>query len=202
MSQIGEYVQITCQSQPELNSLLWEVKGLAENGRIIVESVEETHRRISVRQEAIRNLALVPAGMTVHPDIEAMMLEQHIFGGGNGLRLNARIDLPGLGGNYVYVRETIRPQAQSLVMYPRLDGYDMFFFSTWSNETIELLDCDVLKLCPQGQVWPWCAHCRRFLLPVEAHRESSAHSQCRRNLEFYGRARTRVECLARIAYLM
>ena len=69
MSQIGEYVQITCQSQPELNSLLWEVKGLAENGRIIVESVEETHRRISVRQEAIRNLALVPAGMTVHPDI-------------------------------------------------------------------------------------------------------------------------------------
>ena len=63
-----------------------------------------------------------------------------------------------------------------LWMYPRLDGYQLYFKSTWDMGNVILMQqADMLKKCPAGQVWPWCAGCKRFLLPAESHRLSRRH---------------------------
>ena len=92
--------------------------------------------------------------------------------------LDTWVGLPLLGGNKIMLRESVLQHEQQLVMYPLLDGYTLWFFSTWAQETIQLIQCDILKACPACQVWPWCAYCHRFLFPVHAHRASKKHEKC------------------------
>ena len=222
---IGEHVQITVRSQPELNERPWVVSGYTDNGRVLVTSLQEPSsslsscpirtisvsqenvsscpiRTISVSQENVHPCAVVPFGVAGNPDVEAQTCYQQIVGREcDSLRLDEWIKLPGLGANAVMLKhKTELTDRLRLVMYPRLQGYDLFFKSTWAGEKIQLLDCDVLKMCPAGQVWPWCAYCQKFLSPVDVHRASKMHSKCIENLEQQPDSATVMsQCIYRIA---
>ena len=129
---------------------------------------------ISVKQDAITTTALVPAHVTnARPYDDVMTLQRFVL---SSSRLNTWVHLPGLGGNAIFLREA-SANSPPLVMYNELRGYELWFHSDWNGDTIQLRDCDILKLCPQRQVWPWCSWCQRFLLPADAHRCSKRHGK-------------------------
>jgi hypothetical protein len=92
--------------------------------------------------------------------------------------LDKWVQLPLLGGNYVMLRrEAVH---EELVLFPRLNSMrlELWFYSTWYNDSIRLRQADGLKPCPQSQIWPYCSWCRKFHLPHEgtgSHRSSKKH---------------------------
>ena len=64
-----------------------------------------------------------------------------------------------------------------LVMFPELDGYQSNFHSRWGGCVIILKEVDVLELCPNEQIWPYCGCCGKFLLPPEIHRRTETHGK-------------------------
>ena len=109
-------------------------------------------------------------------------------------RLGKWWPLPRLGGNSIMLRTATDP-ARDLLMFPRLRGYEFWFRSSWNGDHILLQDADILKVCPAGQVWPWCSWCRRFLLPVADHRVSRSHAKYYKNEASYEREHLRNMCL-------
>jgi len=186
----GMYVQLDVGSRPEYNSKVWQVQGPASDRpyRLLVRSADDSTLTISVRREAVAPLAILPATIHVGERVAFDPLEESVYhafgdgergGGGHGFtnrsftRVGEWIPLPGLGGNCLQI--VPNPHAGSLVMFPELAGYDLWFYSAWSEETILLMQYDVLKRCPQWQYWPWCSYCQRFLFPPEAHRAGARH---------------------------
>ena len=153
---VGEFVTVNT-SKPEYNSCLWKVVGFLNNGRVVLitasDDSDSMAHSISVKQDAIATTALVPAHVTsARPYDDVMTLERFVLSS----RLNTWVHLPGLGGNAIFLREA-SANSPPLVMYKALRGYDLWFQSDWNGDTIQLRDCDILKLCPQRQVWPWCS---------------------------------------------
>lgn len=67
------------------------------------------------------------------------------------------------------------------LMFPNLDmlGLEMLFMSTWNyNQKMVIIEIDILKPCPAGHIWPYCAWCGKFHLPFDgkgSHRRSIKH---------------------------
>ena len=91
---------------------------------------------------------------------------------------------------------------QALIMYSQLSQHQMIFHNAWNGDVVLMMECDVLKACPAKQVWPWCAWCRKFLLPVEDHRNSKKHQSFRRQLMEKGPEQIRQETLAHLRITM
>ena len=91
--------------------------------------------------------------------------------------LNTWINLPLLGNNSIMLTRNDDPH-YDLVYLPQFRGYQLHFYSDWAGEYITLQNCDILKVCPKCQIWPWCAYCKKFLFPVARHRGSIKHNQC------------------------
>ena len=189
---VGDYVEITTTSRPELNNQLWMVHDeQPHHGRVTLRPIgpEQQDQLISVKHSAVHPVALVLAHVPLPADADVATLQRFLGADGahNGsserrfsfARVNQWICLPGLGGNSVMLKEAGNPNQLTNVMYPGLQGYELWFYSAWAQEVIQLVDCDILKLCPACHVWPWCAWCHRFLFPPEAHRGSRRHFWCR-----------------------
>ena len=175
---VGDFVTVNTRSKPEYNCCLWKVVAFLDNGRVVLITASDDSNSmvhsISVKQDAITTTALVPAHVTsARPYDDVMTLQRFVL---SSSRLNTWVHLPGLGGNAIFLREA-SANSPPLVMYNELRGYELWFHSDWNGDTIQLRDCDILKLCPQRQVWPWCSWCQRFLLPVDAHRCSKRHGR-------------------------
>ena len=67
----------------------------------------------------------------------------------------------------------------------------MWFRSAWSGDVIRLEDFDVIEECPQEYLWPYCCWCRKFLLPVEAHRRCNSHKKAKDYMRAFGPERCR-----------
>ena len=92
--------------------------------------------------------------------------------------LNRWIPLPAMGKNSIMVKRRERPHPRPLLMFPKLEqlGLEIMFHSNWSQEHILLVEVDILKCCPQRQIWPYCAWCKRFLCPADGHRNGKLHA--------------------------
>ena len=99
-----------------------------------------------------------------------------------------RIPIPGWGGNFVLFRRAQDGEADEALMFPILGelGLSMYHGSQWAHSLIRVGFCDILKPCPMGQIWVWCAYCRKFLFPAEAHRGSRRHQNALESLEQHG----------------
>ena len=205
----GIYVTINVRSRPELNALVWKVVEHGQGDRIIVQNttpdacVPEGHK-ISVRCNAVSPLAVVPyvPGISADPNTTSVepdvrQLEDFIGASShNGRpRTGVWLPLPLLCGNAIMLVDTPPMHGQALVMYPRLAQYTVLFKSAWNGDIILMMECDVLKTCPACQVWPWCAWCGKFLLPVMAHRCSNRHTSFRKQLFDKGPTQMRLETL-------
>ena len=65
---------------------------------------------------------------------------------------------------------------------------EMWFHSVWYGDMAEIKEFDILKPCPQGQIWPFCSWCQNFHLPYHgsgSHRCSWKHSRALAYLESY-----------------
>ena len=99
--------------------------------------------------------------------------------------LNKWIPIPGLGGSSILLRRStstlgVRPA----VMYPRLLllGFELWFHFDWYGENAQILEIDILKLCPAKHIWPFCVWCMKFHLPYDgagSHRQSAKHGKAR-----------------------
>ena len=129
---------------------------------------ESAGEQISVSLAAVQSLALVPfEAPPCEPTVEAGMLERFCL----QQTTNVWMPLPGLGGNFVMMLACgAGVPSSGLLMYPGLHNYQLWFRSNWNGEVILMTNCDVLKVCPAKQVWPWCSYCNRFLLPAADHR--------------------------------
>ena len=112
--------------------------------------------------------------------------------------LDTWFPIPFLGGNSILLRRSTR-RRRPLVMYPRLEqlGLEMWFRSDWYGQSAEIIEFDVLKPCPAGQIWPYCSWCRKFHLPYDgpgSHRCSIAHARARRWLDSYNVEEIRAQC--------
>ena len=175
---VGDFVTVNTRSKPEYNCCLWKGVAFLDNDRVVLITASDDSNSmvhsISVKQDAITTTALVPAHVTnARPYDDVMTLQRFVL---SSSRLNTWVHLPGLGGNAIFLREA-SANSPPLVMYNELRGYELWFHSDWNGDTIQLRDCDILKLCPQRQVWPWCSWCQRFLLPADAHRCSKRHGK-------------------------
>ena len=188
----GVYVSVTTQRQ-ELNTRLWQVVEEGREGRVVLRDPDNA--LISVSLQVVHPLALVPfTAPAAEPRIELNQLESFVLT--DGLTVNQWIPLPRLGGNWIMLRPSVlRGRSTSgsqqlptdLIMYPRLHSYEVWFYSTWDHcSAMLMMECDVLKVCPAGQVWPWCSYCNRFLLPAESHRASRRHVKFRERLCAFG----------------
>ena len=174
---------VNVQSKPEFNNRSWVVVGHGREGRLLVKSVGghgSLESTISVPSGSVTPLALVPiAAPRPDPRQELSMLERFALPAGDSTTpLGTWIFLPGLGQNAIKIQRATA-MGRDLLMYPGFKGYEVWFRSQWSGEEFLLLDCDVLKCCPQSQVWPWCSFCNRFACPHEPHRRGKAHQTCR-----------------------
>ena len=97
------------------------------------------------------------------------------------------------------LREATNRDTITNVMYTELTGHELWFYSAWADEVIQLIDCDILKLCPACQVWPWCSFCHKFLMPAEAHRASAKHIKCRHRVRCMPAEAVRMQVLARMS---
>ena len=206
MFSAGDLVAVTTTSKPEFNTKVWRVIETRADGRVVAHN-DDDNQRIVVKEEQVTHLALVPAS-TLAPHVaahnmqmqqpaplavpnsleaEAEVFTRFVFGinsgGSRQPLLNTWIPLPLLGGNMICLTQNTDPDYE-LVLFPQLSGYQLHFFSRWEEEQIRLQDCDILKLCPVRQVWPWCAYCHKFLYPVEAHRASKQHCNCLRWMNY------------------
>ena len=176
---VGDFVTVNTQNKPEYNRCLWNVVSFLASGRVVLETAANDSNSmvpwhsISVNQDAIASLALVPAHVNARADDDVMTLQRFVA---SSYKVNTWLPLPGLGGNAILVREA-SANSPPLVMYNELRGHELWFHSSWNGDLIQLVDCDILKLCPARQVWPWCSWCQKFLLPVDAHRCSKRHAK-------------------------
>jgi hypothetical protein len=207
---VGDFVTITVLSRPELNSRVFKVvrEDLCQPERVIVESADTGEAvTISIRRANAWSLALTPVTVETAPvDLpnDVAMLSRFVIGGGDPSqrRLNQWVRLPGLGGNSIMLRPAVSTVGteNNLLWFPQLIGHELWFHSSWSQETIQLQDADVLKLCPAQQIWPWCSYCQKFLLPCEAHRASSAHIKGVCYIQNISHQRLRSEIIPRIQH--
>ena len=183
MVEAGAYVKINdVRSRPELNVRTWVVEGAGRDDRLVVRSLDTEALRISVPRDSVAMLAIVPLNAPrAEPKFELAMLERFAEPH-NEDRLGQWLRLPGYGGNAIMLQRAT-PPGRDLVMYPQFRGLELHFRSVWAGETFILIECDILKPCPACQVWPYCAMCQKFQLPVAAHRCSRAHTSNRRHLE-------------------
>ena len=174
---VGDFVAVNTQTKPEYNRCLWKVASFCASGRVILETAADGSNSmvhsISVKQDAITSAALVPAHVSARADDDVMTLQRFVS---SSSKVNIWLPLPGLGGNAILVREA-SANSPPLVMYNELRGHELWFHSSWNGDLIQLVDCDILKLCPARQVWPWCSWCQRFLCPPDAHRCSKRHAK-------------------------
>ena len=103
---------------------------------------------------------------------------------------NTKIPIPGWGGNFLILRQATEslPLAAQPLMYPRLRqlGLDMYHTSIWGRTEIRMQFADILRPCPMGQIWPYCASCKRFLCPEDGHRNGKDHQKALRNFPEWG----------------
>ena len=97
--------------------------------------------------------------------------------------LNQWVTIPGLGGNRILLRRCTW-QRRPLLMFPRLEmlGLELCFWSQWYRESTVVMEVDILKPCPAGQIWIYCAWCQKFHLPyygIGSHRQSKKHAKAR-----------------------
>ena len=197
---VGTYVCINVTSRPALNALVWEVVGHGQGDRMIVQAtapadgVPEGYQ-ISVRCNSVSPLAVVPyvPGTPADPDPtsvepEVQQLEQFVMASSHNSALptDEWLQLPLLGGNAIMLTDTAPGLGQALIMYPRLAQYQLVFSSAWNGDEVLMME------------WPWCAWCRKFLLPVMDHRNSKKHRSFRRQLMDKGPERIRLEAIANL----
>ena len=200
MFSAGNLVVVNTQ-RVVLNSRIWTVTDIKRtDGRVVLSSADGllsdvgAVKHIAMFAENVTHLAVVPANRALAPSVgpsnqaeEGEMLARFVFGntgggsGGNGGRsvppLNTWINLPLLGDNSIMLTRNDDPH-YDLVYLPQFRGYQLHFYSDWAGEYITLQNCDILKVCPKCQIWPWCAYCKKFLFPVARHRGSIKHNQC------------------------
>ena len=118
---VGEFVTVNT-SKPEYNSCLWKVVGFLASGRVVLETVaNDPGLAISVKQDAITSLALVPAHVSARADDDVMTLQRFVS---SSSKVNTWLQLPGLGGNAIFLREAsscVRHLKMTLV---RIASYD------------------------------------------------------------------------------
>ena len=184
---VGDYVSIEV-TNPEYNSRTWAVVNTEPEehpGRVLLKDTEGD-KVIAVRAASLRRQELaIPRG-PLQQDLgegpqhcqvakavdHAFNFEDHDY----ERLLNQWVPLPGYGGNQVMVRRGV---PKNLVFFPHIQrlGLELWFYSTWLNDHIELLDWDIVKVCPQEHLWPFCFYCEKFHLPVQAHRLSQKHQR-------------------------
>jgi len=99
---------------------------------------------------------------------------------------NVKIPIPGWGGNWLEFRQ--EGGGKPPLMFPILNelGLSMYHASEWAHSLIRLEFCDICKGCPMGQIWVFCAYCRKFQFPAERHRASIRHQKALRDMGQYG----------------
>ena len=103
-----------------------------------------------------------------------------------GYFCDKQIPIPGWGDNFLEFKQ--EGGAHPPLMYPGLCklGLSMFHGSMWAGTYTRLEFCDITKPCPAGQIWVWCAWCRKFQFPAESHRASNKHQKALLYLESRG----------------
>ena len=141
-------------------------------------------------------LHIVP-GVDLGPDEDGPDLDRY---------LETWMPVPGFGGNSILLRRSLAMcprlptrRRRPLVMYPRLEqlGLEMWFRSNWYGQGAEIIEFDVLKPCPAGQIWPFCSWCCKFHLPYDgpgSHRCSRAHERARCWLDSCNVEEIRAQC--------
>ena len=141
-------------------------------------------------------LHIVP-GVDLGPDEDGPDLDRY---------LETWMPVPGFGGNSILLRRSLAMcprlptrRRRPLVMYPRLEqlGLEMWFRSNWYGQSAEIIEFDVLKPCPAGQIWPFCSWCRKFHLPYDgsgSHRCSREHLKARAWLDSCNVKEIRARC--------
>ncbi len=197
------------------DQMVWIVEGdaPAKPDRLLVTTCDGTNAQpkltISVRRDAVAPLAMhqaLPVHMpdndwlAVRQSVEAVMHEFTMAPAPSRSlpTLNQWLPLAGLGGNSLMLRKATDPNSCALVLFLEIHGYELWFHSTWANDSILMLDFDMIKKCPAQQFWPWCSWCGKFLLPVESHRCSSKHSAAMQHLHTNGLDWCRKEILKRL----
>ena len=206
-----EGVSVTVRtSRSEYNVVAWEVFEPPQDGRVfLVGQVQNVEKmiRVGVGNVWPASLALCDGLQTLealdrqtlnlqldvpfHWRMEAWVFSTlHIVPGVDlgphpdlDRYLETWIPIPFLGGNSILLQRSTH-RRRPLVMYPRLEqlGLAMWFRSDWYGQSAEIIEFDVLKPCPAGQIWPFCSWCRKFHLPYDgpgSHRCSIAHGRAR-----------------------
>ena len=188
--QDGWYVTFHSNTRPELTNNMYQVaRRDPASDRVIIENVANRDMQFSVRETALTPTALVPSSvqdlsLQAEVDVLDVFVRSGAFrqragyvGGVPEHMLNLWLPLPGMGGNALMVcrADTAVSRVGQLVMFPLLRNYEVWFTSREMGEHWRMEHCDIIKVCPQRQCWPWCAWCRRFEFPVMQHRGSLKH---------------------------
>jgi len=147
----------------------------------------DSEHSLALRKEAVvavERQTQIPASLPCEPPI--LGLEDWVEANPSILSavLNRWIPIPGEGGNSICLTEMELLDNHMLdepLWYPNLNrlGVALWFYSTWANDRIRLVEADCLKPCYADHIWPYCTYCRRFLLPALEHRCSNDHQKFR-----------------------
>ena len=200
-------------ANPKYNAMSWSVVTCAEpedqDGSMVLLGMEDgVAKHIAVKKSKVFPSVVVLAQPTL--ELELNLADKCAFDFSPGVfkpqDLNHWLDkwlqLPNLGGNSILLRRKFSADLDKhpLVLFPNLNemGLELWFYSTWGGEAIQLLDCDSFKKCPMEQMWPFCSWCRKFILPTDgpgAHRQSKKHQSCLMAIAAHGLATAKTNCL-------
>ena len=167
----GEYVFLRHPTMPEVIGMTWTV--VSDDGNQVTITSDwplgdhdqtETYTRSLLVDRTIVFPATFVTADNHQPFIQAVpsapagyndyewewVLESIII---ETMCLDQWMSLPQFGGNSLLVRAGSSP-SPPLVMFPRIDaaGLEIWFHSAWCGGMMQLMEVDVLDLCPQGQI--------------------------------------------------
>lgn len=203
--QPGAQVSIRTNSNAHYNSMVWEVMSCDVHNTKVMLGNSQVDNPISVAVSKVFPLSLAPLEgcQDDYGDQFALQVRDLDYNGKVEQwcvsflpeisaqnhkdfedRISAVVDrwmpVPGLGGNSIMLRRHVWGQhdPEKLVLFPILNflGLGIWFHSTCYGSAIELKDADIFKPCKQDQIWPYCAYCKKFLLPPDAHQCSNKHT--------------------------
>ena len=153
------------------------------------------------QQKAVRPLNLVPVVEDALPlaingvdDVyasgseafaEDMLQQVGKTGGQDSIAMDTWLELPGMDGTFV--RFVPQDGQESHLFYKFLHQHQAtieFHCPEWDMNVIRLDVTDVLGICGAKQAWPFCFMCKKFLWPLERHRNSKAHQNMKQHIAY------------------
>ena len=191
------FVRLADPTKQEYNTVLWRVEEILGARLHLKATLPSTgsEQHISVAHDKVSPATLANAESVPHSvgsfgDLMQNAIVHHT-GGFNEAGwdpspfLDQWIPVPLLGGNSILLRRSQANHYKPLVMFPRINSMrlELWFHSRWLGESVQLIEVDGLKPCPNNHMWPYCRWCRRFHLPYDgeySHRCSLKHDKFRK----------------------